>query len=278
MRKDDFLQTTRSGSVPLPGKSYTFMRPLSVVIIAFNESGNIARCIQSVNGLADEVLVVDSFSTDDTPAIAARLGARVVQRPWPGYAQQREWAAAHAAHDLVLALDADEYLSPELFTSIKVCKTGPCADACTFNRLNRIGDYWVKHGGWNPDRKLRLFDRHKVRFHDAGGHDSIVPLPSATHRHLPGNLLHHANAGLHDRMAQVNKLSMDSALYLQRCGKRASWLRVFFKPPGRFLKEYVFRLGFLDGFYGLALAASSAQYVFWREYKLMEMQKKIRKN
>ncbi len=89
------------------------MQPLSVVIITFNEAAHIERCISSVHGLAEEVLVVDSLSTDETPAIAARMGARVVQRPWPGYAKQREWAAGHASHDLILALDADEYLSPE---------------------------------------------------------------------------------------------------------------------------------------------------------------------
>jgi glycosyltransferase involved in cell wall biosynthesis len=252
------------------------MPSLSVVIITFNEAANIERCIGSTAGLADEVLVVDSFSTDDTPAIARRLGARVVQRAWPGYAQQREWAAQEAAHDLVLALDADEYLSSELHAAILPIKNLSSADAYTFNRLNRIGEYWVRHGGWYPDRKLRLFDRRKVTFHDAGGHDSIVPVPGATTGHLPGHLLHHSNPDLHDRLAQINKLSLDSALYLYRSGRKASWPGLFFKPPVRFFKEYFLRLGFLDGFYGLALACSSAQYVFWREYKIMELQRKTK--
>lgn len=253
------------------------MPSLSVVVITFNEAANIERCLQSTAGLADEVLVVDSFSTDDTPALARRLGARVVQRAWPGYAQQREWAAHEAAHNFVLALDADEYLSPELHRAIAEVKNASVtSDAYTFNRLNRIGHYWVRHGGWYPDRKLRLFDRRKVTFHDAGGHDSIVPVPGATTTHLPGHLLHHSNPDLHDRLAQINKLSLDSALYLHRSGRKASWPGLFFKPPVRFVKEYFLRQGFLDGFYGLALACSSAQYVFWREYKIMELQRKTK--
>ncbi len=227
--------------------------------------------MRSVEGLADEVIVVDSFSTDNTPAIAAGLGARVLQRTWPGYSAQREWACAQAQHDWVLALDADEYLSPELFQAIAKVKTQPVANAYTFNRLNRIGQYWVRYGGWYPDRKLRLFDRRKVRFQDAGGHDSIVPLPGATTAHLDGHLLHHANADLHERVAQVNKLSLDSARYLYANGKRSSWLRMLFKPLWRFVVEYFLRRGFLDGAYGLAIASSSAQYVFWREFKLWEM-------
>lgn len=249
-------------------------QPLSIVIITFNEAENIERCIRSVAGIADEVLVVDSLSTDNTPELARSLGARVVQRPWPGYARQREWAAQAAAHDWVLALDADEYLSPELHASILQVKSAPQADAYSFNRLNRIGQYWVRHGGWYPDRKVRLFDRRKVKFIDAGGHDTVQPVEGATQEWLRGELLHHANADIHSRLAQVNKLGTDSARYMFQNGKRSSWLKLLLKPPFRFIKEYFLRRGFLDGFYGLVIAASSAQYVFWRELKIMELQRK----
>lgn len=249
-------------------------QPLSVVIITFNEAENIERCIRSVADIADEVLVVDSFSTDNTPDLARSLGARVVQRPWPGYARQREWAAQEATYDWVLALDADEYLSPELRDSIAQTKSLPAADACSFNRLNRIGEYWVRHGGWYPDRKVRLFDRRKVRFIDAGGHDAVQPVEGATQQRLRGELLHHANADIRSRLTQINKLSSDSAVYLYQNGQRSSWWKLLFKPPFRFLKEYLLRRGFLDGFYGLVIAASSAQYVFWREFKIMEFQRK----
>lgn len=252
------------------------MHALSIVIITFNEAANIERCIRSVEGLADEVLVVDSFSSDETPAIATRLGARVLQRPWPGYAPQREWAARQARHELVLALDADEYLSAELYTSIAAVKLHADADAFLFPRRNRIGTYWVRHGSWYPDKKLRLFFRSKVKFDDAGGHDTVVPLPGCRVSILHGDLMHHANNGIQERLTQVNKLSGDSAGYLFRSGKRTSWARILLKPAVRFSVEYFFRLGFLDGFYGYAIAVSSAQYVFWREYKLMEMHRNLK--
>lgn len=252
------------------------MHPLSVVIITFNEAANIERCIRSVEGLADEVLVVDSFSSDETPVMAARLGARVLQRAWPGYALQREWATHQARHELVLALDADEYPSPALYDSIAAVKLHAHADAYLFPRRNRIGSYWVRHGSWYPDKKLRLFFRNKVRFEDAGGHDMVVPLSGCRTTILQGDLMHHANNGIQERLAQVNKLSSDSAKYLFSTGKHTSWVKILIKPAVRFSIEYFLRLGFLDGFYGYAIAVSSAQYVFWREYKLMEMHRNIK--
>jgi len=247
------------------------MQPLSVVIITFNEAENIERCIRSVKGLADEVLVVDTFSSDATPVLAEQRGAKVIQRSWPGYALQRAWAAGNARHEFILALDADEYLSTELYESIAFEKIQPNADAYIFARRNRIGTYWVRHGGWYPDKKLRLFFRNKVRFEDAGGHDTVKVLDGCRLSELKGNLLHHANSGIQDRLSQVNKLSGDSAAYLFRTGRKPSWLKILLKPGFRFAIEYFLRVGFLDGFYGFAIAVSSAQYVFWREYKLMEL-------
>ncbi len=252
------------------------MHPLSVVIITFNEAANIERCIRSVEGLADEVLVVDSFSSDETPTMATQLGARVLQRAWPGYAPQREWATHQARHELVLALDADEYLSPELYHAVTTVKSDAPADAYLFPRRNRIGSYWVRHGSWYPDKKLRLFFRSKVKFEDAGGHDMVVPLAGCRVSTLQGDLMHYANNGIQDRLAQVNKLSGDSARYLFSIGRRTSWIKILLKPAVRFSIEYFLRLGFLDGFYGYAIAASSAQYVFWREYKLMEIHRNIK--
>jgi glycosyltransferase involved in cell wall biosynthesis len=247
------------------------MQALSVIIITFNEASQIARCIRSVQDIADEILVVDSYSTDNTIEIAQALGAKTLLHHWPGYAQQREWATAQTSHNLVLALDADEFLSPELSESIRKVKHQPSADTYSFSRFNKIGPYWVKYGSWNPDRKLRLFIKHKVQFIDNGGHDAIIPQPDTTHQQLSGKLLHFAYDNLHQRIAQINKLSSDSANYLFRIGRKSSWMHVLLKPTFRFLSEYILRLGCLDGFYGFAIAASSAQYVFWREYKLLEL-------
>ncbi len=247
------------------------MIQLSVVVITFNESENIERCLHSVAGIADEMLVVDSFSTDDTVARAQALGAKVMLHPFESYNQQRSFAAQQASHDYVLALDADEYLSNTLHEAILKIKKYWKSDTYTFNRLNKIGDTWLRHTSWYPDTKLRLFDRRKVIFTGIGGHDTIKPVPGATTQHLPGELLHHASADLHSRAQQTNNLSTASARYLFEQGKRTNWLRILLKPLARFLVEYILKRGYLAGFYGFMLSKTSAYYVFLREAKLAEM-------
>ncbi len=250
------------------------MIALSVVVITLNEAENIERCLSSVQGLADEIVVVDSFSTDDTVALAQAMGAKVLQHPFQSYSQQRAFAVQQASSDHVLALDADEYLSEELKASIRRVKSVWSADCFTFNRLNRIGDKWLRHTSWYPDRKLRLFDRRKVTFTGTGGHDTIQPNVGTTVQHLAGDLLHHANPDIHSRAQQMNNLSRASAIYLFEQGKRTNWFRIFFKPPLRFFVEYILRRGFLDGFYGFVIAKTAAYYVFLREVKLAELWRK----
>jgi glycosyltransferase involved in cell wall biosynthesis len=247
------------------------MIKLSVVVITLNEAANIGRCLDSVQGIADEIVVVDSYSTDDTVALAEARGARVLLHRFESYNQQREHAALAASFDYILALDADEHLSAELRESIAAAKQSWPADAYTFNRLNRIGDTWLRYTSYYPDRKLRLFDRRKVIFTGIGGHDTVVPIDGATQSHLRGDLLHHVNADLDGRTEQVNRLSTATARYYFRQGRKGSWLRIIFKPFFRFLIEYFVRRGFLGGFYGFAVAITAAHYVFLREAKLVEM-------
>lgn len=247
------------------------MRPLSVVVLTFNEAENIERCLRSVRGLADECLVVDSYSTDETVALAKSLGARTLERPFHSYSDQRAFAAQEATHDLVLALDADEYLSSELQKSVQLAKTEEQAGAYTFNRRNRIGETWLRYTSWYPDRKLRLFDRRCVQFTGIGGHDTIIPETGTKIKHLSGDLLHHTSADIDARMAQVNKLSTASARYQFDHGKKGQLWRLLLKPPIRFFTEFILKRGFLDGFYGYVISRTAAQYVFLREAKLLEM-------
>lgn len=241
-----------------------------MVVMTYNEAQNIERCLASVRTLADECLVVDSFSTDDTVARAAAMGARILEHPFHSYNAQRAFAAEQATHDFILALDADEYVSDELATSIQSAKQDT-TETYTFNRRNRIGNKWMRSTSWYPDRKLRLFDRRRVRFEGSGGHDVIVPLTGISTAHLSGDLLHHTSTDLHDRMQQVNKLTTASARHQFEQGKRGSYLRLLVKPPVRFLVEYVLRGGFRDGFYGFTISRTAAMYVFLREAKLLEM-------
>ena len=247
------------------------MVKLSVVVITFNEEKNIGRCLDSVRKVADELLVVDSFSSDATVEIARGRGARVLQHPWENYSRQREMAARSALYDHVLALDADEYLSEALEEAILQVKADWRHDGYTIRRRNQIGDTWIKHTSWYPDRKLRLFDRRKVTFLSLRGHDVIGLEPGASSGRIHADLQHHANYNLHDRGHRDNQMSTEAAFFFYRQGKKGSWWRVLLKPPARFFNEYVIRLGILDGFYGFAIARTAAHYVFLREIKLMEM-------
>jgi glycosyltransferase involved in cell wall biosynthesis len=241
---------------------------VSLVVIAFNEEAHIARCLESAVGVVDELLVVDSHSTDRTVEIAQALGARVLIRAFTGYRSQKAWAIDQAIHDQVLLLDADEALSPALREQVRRLPNPWDADAYQMNRLSCLGDRWIRHGAWYPDRKLRLFDRRKVRMGGEDPHDRIEPNPGARVRMLGGDILHFTNGSLYSRVESVNRLSGAAAKALYDRGVRSSLLRMLIKPPMRFIKEFWWQRGFLDGYYGYFIARTSAQYVFFREMKL----------
>lgn len=247
------------------------MKKLSVVVITFNESLNIGRCLDSVRAVADDILVVDSFSTDDTVEIALDKGARVIQNPWEGYHAQRGFAVKNARFDHILALDADECLSAELAEAIQGIKANWQHPAYKIHRLNKIGDTWIRTTSLYPDYTLRLFDRSAVTFHTVRGHDLVVPEKGATTGYLKAPLLHHDNFNLHHRAHRLNQMSTEGARYYFERGKRTNPLRILFKPLGRFIVEFVLRRGFLGGFYGWAVSVMAAHYVFLREVKLQEM-------
>lgn len=249
------------------------MKEIALVTITLNEEANIARCIESARAVADEILVVDSFSTDATTEIARQLGARVLEHPFEGHIQQKEWAIEQASFDRILFLDADEALSPELLASIRAAKEEWPYDCYWCSRLSRMGGRWIRHGAWYPDRKMRLFDRKKYRTAGINPHDKFVPAKGATAGRLNGDILHYTNSDIRDRARTVNALSTHAARAYYERGKKGSWLRMLVKPRLRFFSEYVLRGGFLDGFYGFVIAKTSAQYVFLRESKMLELQR-----
>lgn len=249
------------------------MIKLSVVIITLNEAENLPRCLASVKGLADEVVVVDSLSTDDTVKIAAATGARVIEQPFLGHREQKAFAIEKAANDCVLSLDADEALSDELKKSIGAAKQNWTHDGYYVNRLNRLNGIWIHHGGWYPDRKMRLFDRRKYRMGGTNPHDRFDPVPDARTTRLKGDLLHYTNDDLDSRIVTINKFSSIAARAFFDAGKRGSWWRVLVKPAGRFVSEFWLKSGWRDGYYGYYIAKTSAQYVWLREMKLLRMGK-----
>jgi glycosyltransferase involved in cell wall biosynthesis len=246
---------------------------ISLVVITLNEEKALGECLASARDLVDEILIVDSGSTDRTLEIARSFDARIILQPFLGYRLQKEFAMQQAAFDHVLALDADERLSSRLAERIRLVKARWTADGYTMNRLNFLGAHSLRHGGWYPDRKLRLFDRRKVILSGAEPHDRYDLVPGASSAWLQGDILHRTNADIADRVQTINRFSSKAAEDLHRRGQRGSIPRLLLKPAYRFVSEYLLQRGFLDGFAGYVIARTSAQYVFLREAKLLELQR-----
>lgn len=246
---------------------------LSVIIMTYNEEANLPRCLDSVKGLGDEIFILDSYSTDSTLDIASRYGARVEQHDFETFYRQRRRLIEKATYDWVLLLDADEQLSPELFASIEAVRAMPAYDGYYCNRRNRIGDTWIRHGSWYPDKKLRYFNRTKIVHVDNDPHDLLKPAPGAIVSRLKGDILHTSDKNLAGRFQAIERYSTRAANAYHAKGRRASLMRMLFKPCLRFFNSYILRLGLLDGYYGWIIARSEAMYVWMREVKLWEKQR-----
>ena len=242
---------------------------LSVVIITFNEETNIARCLQALGDVADEVLVVDSLSTDRTVEICQQHGARVVQNAFAGYVEQKNFATGQAKFDYVLQLDADEVLTEELRQSIRAAKQDWQHAAYSLARLTNYCGHWVRHGGWYPDRKLRLYDRRLGRWEGLLLHERYEVQPGQTTGQLAGDALHYSYHSIAQHVSQLNKFTSITAQELAMKGKtKVTLFHLLLKPWWKFVHGYVFRLGFLDGFAGLCIAGISAWGVFLKFAKL----------
>ena len=246
---------------------------LSVLVMTYNEEGNIERCLKSVLGIGDEILVLDSYSNDNTVQIAQSLGARIEQFPFDSYVNQKARMIQMADSNWVLSIDADEFLSEELRASILNAKGENRYDGYTSNRRNRIGTRWMNHGSWYPDRKIRLFDRRKVSITGKDPHDVMQPIAGARIGHLKGDLMHVSDEDISSRYKTINNHSSRAAAALFEEGRLWSYWKMLFKPCMRFFVSYIIRLGFLDGFYGWVIASSEGHYVWLRETKLRELWK-----
>ena len=248
------------------------MDKISAVIIALNEEKRIGRCLDSLVGIVDEVLVVDGHSTDRTVHICRERGARVVQAEWRGYAETKNFGNALASHDAILSIDSDEALSPELGRSIVAIKGEP-SSLYEFNRLANYCGRWIRHCGWYPDRKLRLFDRRVARW-EGEVHEKLVHEPSLPVRHLQGDLLHYSFASLSDHLRRADRYSELAATDFLRRRKSGAFPRLLFSPPVKFLKSYFLERGFQDGFAGFCICSISAFDLFLRYVKVIDMQRR----
>ncbi len=242
---------------------------LSVCIVAMDEEDRIVDCLRSVD-FADEWIVVDSHSTDRTRELAAGLGARVIERDWPGHVEQKNVALDAAQHDWVLCLDADERVSPELRASLLAALARPdLPDGFECNRRTWYLGRWIRHGGWYPDRKLRLFRRSRGRWGGTNPHDH-VRVEGATQR-LDGDLLHYSYRSISDHLRTIDSFTSIAAREKFARGRKAGVLALVGRPLWKFLRMFVLRAGFLDGAAGFVVAVTGAFYVFLKYAKLREL-------
>jgi glycosyltransferase involved in cell wall biosynthesis len=242
---------------------------ISAVLITQNEERNLPRCLASVAPLADEIVIVDSGSTDATAEIAQKFGARFLHQDWLGYVGQKNFAIAQAAHPWVLSIDADEEISPELAAAIARVKSVPEAEAPAGYEVSRVVFYrnkWVRHGDWYPDRLVRLFRRDRARFTGGRVHEKLEL--EGDFLTLPGHLHHFTYENPTDRAARCAKYAELWAQTAHEQRRHAGPLSPLLHAAARFLKGYVLKLGFLDGAVGWDVAAGNAREV-WLKYTLL---------
>jgi len=247
------------------------MPGITGTIITLNEGGRIAEAIASLS-CCDEVIVLDSGSTDETRDIARARGARVIENPWQGYAKQKNFAAVQARYDWILSLDADERLSVELADEIRQWKRNidslprPAAAWAMPRRVFYLGK-WIKHSGWYPDRKIRLYDRRHCRWEGEFVHEWVKV--NGKVGELTGDLLHFPYRDWNDHAARIERYTELAAQAARSNGRRGSLFKLAFAPPLAFAKGFVLHAGFLDGWRGLAIAYMAARYVFRREFRIL---------
>lgn len=248
------------------------MVQISGIIITLNEEKKIEQCIRSLQEVADEIVVVDSFSTDSTESICKTLGVKFIQHTFTGYRDQKNYAVAQATYDIILALDADEVISPELKSSIIEAKKDWIFDAYRISRLNNYCGQWIYHSSWYPEKKIRLFDRRKGRWGGLNVHETVSVDKGVKIGSLKGNILHWSISNYEQHLGKINLFTSISAREYYRLGKRSNLFKIFFNPTWRFFKAYFLRLGFLDGFNGLVICTFSAYSSFLKYIKLRQLQ------
>jgi glycosyltransferase involved in cell wall biosynthesis len=245
---------------------------LSAVIITRNEERNIARCLESLRGVADDIVVVDSGSVDRTEEIFRSHGVNFIRQDWLGYSAQKNFANGHARSDWILSLDADEALSDGLRRSIVELKDQGAIRVGRFARRTNYCGHWVRHGGWYPDRKVRLFDRRTTKW-EGGLHEELRGYDPGQVVLLEGDCLHYSYATVADHHRQADRFTTLAAQELLRRGSRAGSWRLLLGPVWKFLLDYVLRLGFLDGAAGFRIAFISAGATRMKYAKLRRLER-----
>lgn len=247
------------------------MTPISAVIITFNEEKNIDACISSISKVANDIVVVDSFSTDKTEELCKKYSAvQFVSQEWLGYAEQKNFGHKIAKHDWIISIDADEILSDELTDSIQHHLGLGLKGVYQCKRLTNYCGSWIKHCGWYPDTKTRIFNKNDVKWigliHEELEHNEISTL-------LKGDLLHYSYHSIQQHISQINKYTDFGAQEDFNKGKKVTLLKTIFYPLWKFIRDYIFNMGILDGYHGFIVCAISAQATFLKSIKIRELHK-----
>jgi glycosyltransferase involved in cell wall biosynthesis len=249
------------------------MTRISATIITLNEERNIRRCLISIQNVVDEIVVVDSGSTDNTEKICKEFKVRFLYHKFEGHIQQKNYAIDQCSFDWILALDADEALTPELTNSIEAIKNREQGRAFSMNRLTNYCGQWIKHSGWYPDRKTRLFLKSSARWGGVNPHDKIIVDSGQTVTHLQGDLLHYSYYEKEEHLSQIQFFSDIASKEMFESGRKTSKLTIYVKVVAKFVKSYIIRLGFLDGRSGFAIARYSAWATYLKYTKLNRLRK-----
>ena len=241
---------------------------ISAVVITFNEEKNIERCLLSLQGVVDEIVVVDSFSTDKTEEICKKFTVRFIQNAFEGHIQQKNYAIAAAENEWILSLDADEALTDTLKNSILTAKENPQFKAYKFNRSTNYCGHWVKYCGWYPDTKTRMVDRNFAKWQGSNPHDRLDLIGSGEIGFLKGDLLHFSYYTEQDHLKQIEFFGNIAARELFSKGEKSGQLKIAVKVVAQFIKSYFIKLGILDGKTGFTISRLSA-FATYRKYKIL---------
>lgn len=244
------------------------MNKISVVIITYNEEKNIRRCLESIKNLTDDIVILDSFSTDKTEEIAKEYNVNFIKQSFLGHIEQKNKAISYAKNDIILSLDADEAVSEELSLNIKNCLSNFNVDGYYINRLTNYCGKWIKHGGWYPDKKLRLFNSKKGKWSGINPHDKYELNKNSKTSTLKGDLYHFSYYTYEDHLKQLNSFTSILANQYIEKGKSVNNLQLIINPIFKFIKYYFIKLGFLDGWEGYIIAKTSAFATFIKYAKI----------
>ena len=246
---------------------------LSAVIITYNEERNIRRCLESLKGVADEIVVVDSFSTDQTEHICHEFGVRFIPHPFEGHIQQKNYAIDQASNEWILSLDADEALSETLRNSILEIKKHPAFKGYRMNRLTNYCGKWVRYCGWYPDTKTRLIHKDSGRWKGVNPHDRLEMTKNLPTSFLKGDLLHYSYYTKEDHFKQIAYFGDIAAKELHARGQQAGWVTIGLKVTAQFFKSFLLKLGVLDGKTGVLISLRSAYATYVKYNNLRKLRK-----